>query len=72
MFFKDEIVPMTIPQKMGNPVVFDKDKRPMETSMEELSTLGTAFKKDSTVMAGNATGINDAAACSPSCRDKTQ
>jgi len=59
---KDEIVPVTIPQKKGNPVVFDKDERPMETSMEKLGKLGTAFKKDGTVTAGNASGINDAAA----------
>jgi acetyl-CoA C-acetyltransferase len=60
--FKDEIVPVTIPQKKGNPLVFDKDERPMETSMEKLGKLGTAFKKDGTVTAGNASGINDAAA----------
>ncbi len=59
---KDEIVPVTIPQKKGNPIVFDKDERPMETSMEKLGKLGTAFKKDGTVTAGNASGINDAAA----------
>ncbi len=59
---KSEIVPVTIPQKKGNPVVFDTDERPMETSMEKLAKLGTAFKKDGTVTAGNASGINDAAA----------
>jgi acetyl-CoA C-acetyltransferase len=59
---KDEIVPVTIPQKKGNPIVFDTDERPMETSMEKLAKLGTAFKKDGTVTAGNASGINDAAA----------
>jgi acetyl-CoA C-acetyltransferase len=59
---KDEIVPVTIPRKKGDPVVFDTDERPMETSMEKLARLGTAFKKDGTVTAGNASGINDAAA----------
>jgi acetyl-CoA C-acetyltransferase len=59
---KNEIVPVTIPQKKGNPIVFDTDERPMDTSMEKLSKLGTAFKKDGTVTAGNASGINDAAA----------
>jgi acetyl-CoA C-acetyltransferase len=59
---KDEIVPVTIPQKKGNPIVFDTDERPMDTSMEKLAKLNTAFKKDGTVTAGNASGINDAAA----------
>jgi len=60
--FKDEIVPVTIPQKKGNPIIFDTDERPMDTSMEKLAKLNTAFKKDGTVTAGNASGINDAAA----------
>ena len=60
--FKDEIVGVTIPQKKGDPIVFDTDERPMDTSMEKLAKLGTAFKKDGTVTAGNASGINDAAA----------
>ncbi len=59
---KDEIVPVTIPQKKGNPIIFDTDERPMDTSMEKLAKLNTAFKKDGTVTAGNASGINDAAA----------
>jgi len=59
---KDEIVPVTIPQKKGNPIIFDTDERPMDTTMEKLAKLGTAFKKDGTVTAGNASGINDAAA----------
>jgi acetyl-CoA C-acetyltransferase len=59
---KDEIIPVAIPQKKGNPIIFDTDERPMETSMEKLSKLNTAFKKDGTVTAGNASGINDAAA----------
>lgn len=60
--FKNEIVGVTIPQKKGDPVVFDTDERPMDTSLEKLAKLGTAFKKDGTVTAGNASGINDAAA----------
>jgi len=59
---KNEIVGVTIPQKKGDPIVFDTDERPMDTSMEKLGKLGTAFKKDGTVTAGNASGINDAAA----------
>lgn len=60
--FKDEIVPVRIPQRKGDPLVFDTDERPMETSAEKMGRLGTAFKKNGTVTAGNASGINDAAA----------
>ncbi len=59
---KEEIVPVVIPQKKGDPVVFEIDERPMDTSPEKMGKLGTAFKKDGTVTAGNASGINDAAA----------
>jgi acetyl-CoA C-acetyltransferase len=59
---KDEIVPVLIPQRKGDPVVFDTDERPMETSAEKMAKLRPAFKKDGTVTAGNASGINDAAA----------
>lgn len=59
--FKPEIVPVTIPQKKGNPIVFDTDERPMDTTLEKMASLGTAFKKDGTVTAGNASGLNDAA-----------
>ncbi|MFA5384573.1 MAG: acetyl-CoA C-acetyltransferase [Eubacteriales bacterium] len=60
--FKDEIVPVIIPQKKGDPVVFDTDERPMDTSLEKMSKMAPAFRKDGTVTAGNASGINDAAA----------
>jgi acetyl-CoA C-acetyltransferase len=60
--FKEEIVPVVIPQRKGDPKVFDTDERPMETSMEKMAKLRPAFKKDGTVTAGNASGINDAAA----------
>jgi acetyl-CoA C-acetyltransferase len=60
--FKDEIVPVIIPQRKGDPVVFDTDERPMDTSLEKMARLRPAFKKDGTVTAGNASGINDAAA----------
>ncbi|MBW2347277.1 MAG: acetyl-CoA C-acetyltransferase [Deltaproteobacteria bacterium] len=60
--FKDEIVPVLIPQRKGDPVVFDTDERPMDTSVEKMAKLRPAFKKDGTVTAGNASGINDAAA----------
>ena len=60
--FKEEIVPVVIPQKKGEPLSFDTDERPMDTSLEKMAKLSTAFKKGGTVTAGNASGINDAAA----------
>jgi acetyl-CoA C-acetyltransferase len=60
--FKDEIIPFPIPQKKGEPIVFDTDERPMDTSMEKMAKLPPAFRKDGTVTAGNSSGINDAAA----------
>ncbi len=61
--FKDEIVPVSIPQKKGQAVIFDKDEsiRP-ETTVEALAELKPAFKKDGTVTAGNAPPVNDGAA----------
>jgi acetyl-CoA C-acetyltransferase len=61
--FRDEIVPVPIPQKKGDPILFDKDEYPRPgTTVETLSKLRPAFKKDGTVTAGNASGINDGAA----------
>ena len=61
--FKEEIVPVIIPQKKGNPVVFDTDEHPRpSTTKEALAALRPAFRKDGTVTAGNASGINDGAA----------
>ena len=59
---RQEIVPVVIPQKKGEPIVFDTDERPMDTSVEKMGKIPPAFKKDGTVTAGNASGINDAAA----------
>ena len=60
--FKDEIVPVMIPQRKGNPKVFDTDEFPrFGTTLEGLAKLRPAFTKDGTVTAGNASGINDAA-----------
>jgi acetyl-CoA C-acetyltransferase len=59
--FKAEIIPVVIPQKKGDPLVFDTDERPMDTTVEKMSKLAPAFKKDGTVTAGNASGLNDAA-----------
>ncbi len=62
--FKDEIVPVVIPQRKGDDIVFDTDEfvKPGVTT-EKLAKLRPAFKKDGTVTAGNASGINDGAAC---------
>jgi len=60
--FEKEVVPVVIPQRKGESVVFDMDERPMDTSLEKMARLRPAFKKDGTVTAGNASGINDAAA----------
>lgn len=59
---KDQIVPVVIPQKKGDPIIFDTDERPMDTTLEKMGKLSPAFKKDGTVTAGNASGINDGAA----------
>ena len=60
--FKDEIVPVEIPQKKGAPVIFDTDEPVREdTSIEGLSKLKPAFKEGGTVTAGNAPGVNDGA-----------
>jgi len=61
--FKEEIVPIAIPQPKGEPVLFDTDEFPrFGTTKETLAKLKPAFKKDGTVTAGNASGINDGAA----------
>lgn len=61
--FKDEIVPVEIPQRKGDPIVFDTDEYPKEgVTKESVSKLRPAFKKDGIVTAANASGINDAAA----------
>ncbi len=60
--FKEEIFPVAVPQRKGPPRDFDADEHPRETTLEKLSSLKPAFKKDGTVTAGTATGRNDGAA----------
>ncbi len=61
--FKDEIVPISIKQKKGDPIVFSMDESPRaDTTLEALAKLKPAFKPDGTVTAGNAPGTNDGAA----------
>jgi acetyl-CoA C-acetyltransferase len=60
--FNDEIVPVAVPQKKGDPKIFAVDEHPRRTSMEALAALRPVFKNNGTVTAGNASGINDSAA----------
>lgn len=60
--FKGQIVPVEIPQRKGDPVVFDTDENPREVSAEKLGGMKPAFKKDGKVTAGNASSLNDGAA----------
>lgn len=61
--FNREIIEVEIPQRKGDPIVFDRDEFPRsETTLEGLARLNPAFRKDGTVTAGNASGINDGAA----------
>jgi acetyl-CoA C-acetyltransferase len=61
--FRDEITPISIPQRRGDDIIFDSDEFPRHsTSLDSLAKLRPAFAKDGTVTAGNASGINDGAA----------
>ncbi len=60
--FSEEILPYSIPQRKGEPIVFDKDEHPRLGSVEILGKLKPAFKADGSVTAGNSSGINDGAA----------
>lgn len=60
--FKEEIVPVVIPQKKGEPLVVDTDEEPGRAKIDKFPTLKPAFKKDGTVTAANASSINDGAA----------
>ena len=58
-FFDAEIVPVTIPQRKGDPIVVKQDEHPRDTSLEALAKLKGVVKPDGTVTAGNASGVND-------------
>ncbi len=60
--FKEEIIPVEVPQRKGDPVIFDTDEHPRMSTPEALAKLRPAFKKEGSVTAGNASGINDSAA----------
>ena len=59
--FKEEIVPVEIPQRKGSPIIFDTDEHPRRTSLEALAKLAAVFKEGGQVTAGNASGRNDGA-----------
>ena len=61
--FKDEIIPVEIPQRKGPPLIFDTDEHPRRSTLEGLAALPPVFKEGGTVTAGNASGRNDGAAC---------
>jgi 3-oxoadipyl-CoA thiolase len=60
--FKEELVPVSVPQGKGEPVMVDTDEQPRASTVEKLGTLKPAFKKDGTVTAGNSSSLNDGAA----------
>ena len=60
-FFDAEIIPVTLAQKKGDPIVVSKDEHPRETSLEALAKLKGVVRPDGTVTAGNASGVNDGA-----------
>ena len=62
--FANELAPVSIPQRKGDPIVFDKDEHPRFSTMDQLAKLKPAFRKGGSVTAGNSSGINDGAAAS--------
>ncbi len=61
--FAEEIIPFAVPQRKGDPLIIDTDERPRrDTSLDKLSRLRPAFRRNGTVTAGNASGLNDGAA----------
>jgi acetyl-CoA acetyltransferase len=58
----EEIIPVTIPQRKGDPVIVDTDEHPRLSSVDKLASLKPVSRKDGTVTAGNASGVNDGAA----------
>ncbi len=60
--FDDEIIPVQIPQRKGDPIIFDKDEEPTRVKFDKIPALRSPFKKDGSVTAANASSINDGAA----------
>ncbi|MBK8127380.1 MAG: acetyl-CoA C-acyltransferase [bacterium] len=69
--FKDEIIPVEIPQRKGDPLVIDRDEGPRgDTTLEKLASLKPAFRKGGTVTAGNSSSLNDGAAALLICSEQ--
>ena len=62
--FNEELVPVSVPQRKTDPIIFEKDEHPRLSSLEKLASLQPAFREKGTVTAGNSSGINDGAAAS--------
>jgi 3-oxoadipyl-CoA thiolase len=58
-FFENELIPVSIPQRKGAPLLVSKDEHPRETTLEQLAKLATPFRANGSVTAGNASGVND-------------
>jgi 3-oxoadipyl-CoA thiolase len=69
--FKNEITAVEIPQRKGDPILFDSDEHPRLSSVDKLASLNPAFTKGGSVTAGNSSGINDGAAASLIVNDAT-
>jgi acetyl-CoA C-acetyltransferase len=69
--FKNEIVPLEIPQRKGDALIFETDEHPRQTSIEQLAKLKPAFEEKGSVTAGNASGLNDGAAALVLASQKT-
>ena len=61
--FEKEIVPVSIPQRKGSDIIFQQDEHPRLSSLDKLAQLATTFKNNGSITAGNASGVNDGAAC---------
>ncbi len=61
--FEKEIVPVSIPQRKGSDIIFQQDEHPRLSSLDKLAQLATPFKNNGSITAGNASGVNDGAAC---------
>jgi acetyl-CoA C-acetyltransferase len=61
-YFNEEVIPVEIPQRKGDPVVISKDEEPFNVKFDKIATLSPAFQKDGTVTAANASTMNDGAA----------
>ncbi|MCB0504811.1 MAG: acetyl-CoA C-acyltransferase [Cyclobacteriaceae bacterium] len=62
--FNEELVPVSVPQRKTDPIIFEKDEHPRLSSLEKLASLQPAFREKGTVTAGNSSGINDGASAS--------